>query len=194
MSVQLGYLTDLPREPDNPEFGALIVARAWKYNGASHWVVPGFYLGQDEFGHWIHQPAGSLIARPSTAHIAPCDALCLIPHEGQWVATLYNDEAEDFDVYIDLASNIGWQQMKRGAWEVNSIDLDLDVIRSHSQGTFLDDEDEFAVHSGEMNYPQELIDSIRRESERLLTQVAADHAPFNHAYRAQWLAKAARLP
>lgn len=193
MSVQHGYRTDLPREPEDPVFGALVVARAWKFNGAAHWVVPGFYLGQDEFGHWLHQPAGSLIARPSTAHLAPCDALCLIPHEGQWVATLYDDEAEDFDVYIDLASNIGWQKMKRGAWEVNSIDLDLDVIRSHSQGTFLDDEDEFIEHSAAMHYPEELRAAIRAESRWLLEAVAKDQAPFSHAHRQQWQAKAAEL-
>ncbi|GAA1413945.1 hypothetical protein AUR04nite_30430 [Glutamicibacter uratoxydans] len=193
MSAQLGCPAGLPREPENPQFGALVVARAWKYNGAAHWVVPGFYLGQDQYGHWIHQPAGSLIARPSTAHLAPCDALCLIPHEGQWVATLYNDPVEDFDVYIDLASSIGWQQMKRGAWEVNSIDLDLDVIRSHSRGTFLEDEDEFREHSHSMNYPSDLIEQVSAESLALLAQVEADREPFSHAHRELWLAKAREL-
>lgn len=194
MSATHGCPTDLPRSPEGPiAFGALVVARAWKYDGTPHWVVPGFYLGQDEHGHWLKQPAGSLVARPGTAHLARTDALCLIPHQGSWVATLYADPAEDFDVYIDLASNVGWQPLKRGGWEVNSIDLDLDVIRSRSQGTFLDDEDEFLDHAQSMGYPQPLQDRIRQASVRLLEAVEQNQPPFNHAHRALWLAKAATL-
>ncbi|MGP9032717.1 DUF402 domain-containing protein [Glutamicibacter mysorens] len=193
MSPVRGCPADLPRSPENIGFGALVVARAWKFDGSPHWVVPGFYLGQDEFGHWLHQPAGSLVARPGTAHLAATSALCLIPHRGDWIATMYSDAAEDFDVYIDLSSNVGWLQMKRDAWEVNSIDLDLDVIRSRSKGTFLDDEDEFADHALSMGYPQKLQDSVRDTSEKLLESVAKNSPPFNHAHRESWLAKVADL-
>lgn len=194
MSTLRGCPADLPRSPENIGFGALVVARAWKFDGSPHWVVPGFYLGQDEFGHWLHQPAGSLVARPGTAHLAATNALCLIPHRGDWIATMYSDAAEDFDVYIDLSSNVGWLQMKRDAWEINSIDLDLDVIRSRSKGTFLDDEDEFAEHALSMGYPQKLQDSVRDTSEQLLESVAENSPPFNHAHRESWLAKVAGLP
>lgn len=194
MSSVSGCPADLPRSPESIGFGALVVARAWKFDGSPHWVVPGFYLGQDEFGHWLHQPAGSLVSRPGTAHLAATSALCLIPHRGDWVATMYSDTAEDFDVYIDLSSNVGWLPMKRDAWEVNSIDLDLDVIRSRSKGTFLDDEDEFAEHALSMEYPQKLQDSIRDTSEKLLDSVAKNSPPFNHAHRELWLAKVAGLP
>jgi len=171
----------------------LVVARAWKYDSSPHWVVPGFYLGQDKYGHWLHQPAGALVARPGTAHLAASNALCLIPHSGQWIATLYADALEDFDVYIDLSSNIGWRRMKRGAWEVNSIDMDLDVIRSRSQGVFLDDEDEFAEHEIGMNYPASLVRSIGREAGLLLGTVINNDAPFNAEHRATWQSKAERL-
>ncbi|MGO2081577.1 MAG: DUF402 domain-containing protein [Glutamicibacter arilaitensis] len=194
MSAFTGVQAGLPRSPQAIDFGALVVARAWKFDGNPHWVVPGFYLGHDEYGHWLHQPAGSLVARPGTAHLAATSALCLIPHRGDWVATMYADAAEDFDVYVDLSTNIGWLQMKRGSWEVNSIDLDLDVIRSRSQGTFLDDEDEFAEHSVSMGYPQKLQASIRETSEELLESVAQNAAPFNHSHRELWLAKVADLP
>ncbi|WP_159609410.1 DUF402 domain-containing protein [Glutamicibacter sp. JC586] len=183
----------LPRSPREIPFGELVVARAWKYNRTPHWVVPGFYLGHDEHGHWLHQPSGSLVARPGVAHLAETDALCLIPHEGSWIATLYSDSAEDFDVYIDLSHQIGWQPMKSGGWEVNSIDLDLDVIRSHSRGTFLDDEDEFEEHSASMGYPDDLKTSMRAAASELLEQVASDAAPFSQEYRNQWLAKVASL-
>ncbi|MER8027200.1 DUF402 domain-containing protein [Glutamicibacter protophormiae] len=193
MSAKPGCPEHLPRNPQAVAVGALVVARAWKYNASPHWVVPGFYLGSDDYGHWVHQPAGSLVSRPGTAHLAACDALCLFPSEGQWIATLYDDPDEDFDVYIDLAGGIGWQQMKRGAWEVNSIDLDLDVIRSHSRGTFLDDEDEFEQHRLEMGYPEVLQRSIRAESRRLLDAVRADAAPFTAEHRRHWLERARTL-
>lgn len=194
MSAVSGCPAGLPRSPEPIEFGALVVARAWKYDGTPHWVVPGFYLGQDEFGHWLHQPAGSLVSRPGTAHLAATAALCLIPHRGDWVATLYAEAAEDFDVYIDLSSSVGWQPMKRGAWEVNSIDLDLDVIRSRSQGTFLDDEDEFEEHAASMGYPLQLQRTIRATSEQLLNSVDRNLPPFNHAHRDLWLAEVPNLP
>ncbi len=129
MSAKPGCPEHLPRNPQAVAVGALVVARAWKYDASPHWVVPGFYLGSDDYGHWVHQPAGSLVSRPGTAHLAACDALCLFPSEGQWIATLYDDPDEDFDVYIDLAGGIGWQQMKRGAIRAESRRL-LDAVRA----------------------------------------------------------------
>ncbi|TAP27596.1 MULTISPECIES: DUF402 domain-containing protein [Micrococcaceae] len=184
----------LPRTPKVIATGELVVARAWKFDGTPHWVVPGFYLGQDEYGHWLHQPKGSLVARPGVAHLAQSDALCLIPHEGPWIATLYAQPTEDFDVYIDLSHQIGWQAMKSGGWEVNSIDLDLDVIRSRSRGTFLDDEDEFEEHSVAMGYPEQLKTEMSGAARELLDLVATDASPFDRSYRNQWLAKAGDLP
>lgn len=194
MSQNSPFPTGLARTPSPVEFGQLIVARAWKYDGAPHWVVPGRYLGSDQHGHWIFQPQGSLVARPGTAHWAKTNALCLIPHQGSWVATLYADPAEDFDVYIDLAIAIGWLQLPSGGWEVNSVDMDLDVIRSRTKGTFVDDEDEFVEHSKSLNYPEDLCIQIRQECDDLLTRVTNNLPPFSHAHRQIWLDKAAELP
>ncbi|WP_286161031.1 DUF402 domain-containing protein [Arthrobacter sp. MYb213] len=194
MSAPMPFPTGLTRTPEPVRFGSLIVSRAWKYDGTPHWVVPGFYLGSDEHGHWLHQPAGSLVARPGTAHLALTDALCLIPHHGFWVATLYSDPADDFDVYIDLATSIGWHQLRRGGWEVNSVDMDLDVIRSRTRGTFLDDEDEFEEHSLKMNYPEELQRQMRETSASLIAKVAENLPPFTDSHRQIWLAKVAELP
>lgn len=193
MSNLHGFPVDLPRNPEDISFGALVVARAWKYDGLPHWVVPGFYLGSDEHGHWLHQPAGSLVARPGAAHLAQTNALCLIPFEGSWVATLYADPADDFDVYIDLSHGIGWRPLQQGGWEVNSVDLDLDVIRSRTRGTFLDDEDEFEEHGLSMGYPEELKAEIRAASGALLDAVRRDEPPFNHSHRQHWLDKANQL-
>lgn len=181
---------DLPRRPQMPTLGDLVIARAWKYDGAGHWVVPGYLLGSDTHGYWIYQPKGSLVARPGCAHLAADEALCLIPHEGSWVGTFYDSVGGDVDLYLDLSTRIGWQPLPGGGWEVNSIDMDLDVIRSASRGVFVDDEDEFIDHTLLMGYPDELQVTIRAQADELLAQVHADLPPFNRIFRSQWLARA----
>lgn len=183
----------LPRQPSAPVPGELVIARAWKYNGAPHWVVPGFLLGADEHGYWIHQPEGCLVSRPGRAHLADSPALCLIPHEGSWLGTFYASPAVDIDLYLDVSTRIGWQPLPTGGWEVNSIDMDLDVIRAASRGVFLDDEDEFTDHAHRMGYPQDLQESMRRTATELLERVRSNEPPFNPDFRRQWRERAGRL-
>lgn len=171
--------SNLPREPLGAQCGDMVVARAWKYDGQAHWVVPGRYLGHDEHGHWIYQPAGSLVSRPGHGHWAQTDALCLIPRSGYWVGTLYDDPLEDYRIYLDLAAQIGWRELARGGWEVNSIDMDLDVIESRSRGVFLDDEDEFAQHTESMHYPKHLVSALRNQATFLLSMVGQGQPPFD---------------
>lgn len=183
----------LPRHPSTSVPGELVVARAWKYNGAPHWVVPGYLLGSDEHGYWIHQPEGSLVSRPGRAHLADCAALCLVPREGSWLGTFYASDAVDMDLYLDVSTRIGWQPLPAGGWEVNSIDMDLDVIRSGSRGLYLDDEDEFIDHARQMRYPQELQSSMRTAADELLARVHTNEPPFNQDFRRQWLDRASKL-
>lgn len=72
--------------------------------------------------------------------------------------------------------------------------MDLDVIRSRTRGTFLDDEDEFEEHALKMNYPEELQRQMRETSTSLMAQVAENLPPFTHSHRQLWLAKVAELP
>ncbi|MGJ9401842.1 DUF402 domain-containing protein [Arthrobacter sp. KK5.5] len=179
---------DLVRTPPAIEAGAPIVARAWKYDGGAHWVVPGTYLGADSFGHWVFQPRGSFVSRPGLGFMAESDAVCLFPHAGDWVATFY-DESHPGDVrlYIDVSTGIGWRPLRPAGWEVNSIDMDLDVIRSNERGVFLDDEDEFAEHAVAFGYPEVLRGAMGAEAEFLLGSVRNRTAPFDSTAGA-WLA------
>ena len=170
---------DLPREPAGAVLGDMVVARAWKYDGQPHWVVPGRYLGNDGHGHWIYQPAGSLVARPGHGHWAETDAVCLVPASGHWIGTFYDHTDEDFRIYLDLSTNIGWRELARGGWEANSVDMELDVIDSSSRGIFLDDEDEFAEHAAAMGYPPALVDCIAAEAQELLGAVRQGAEPFD---------------
>lgn len=169
----------LPRHLTGAIPGDLVVARAWKYDGTPHWVVPGRYLGEDEHGQWVYQPAGSLVSRPGHGHWAESDAVCLIPHTGSWLGTFYDDVHEDFRTYLDLSTQIGWRALARGGWEVNSVDMDLDVVDSRSRGLYLDDEDEFALHSELMGYPHRLVAAINAEARTLLDAVGSHLAPFD---------------
>ncbi|MBV1780307.1 DUF402 domain-containing protein [Paeniglutamicibacter sp. ABSL32-1] len=179
MSAAAPVPANLPRDPAGAVPGDLVVVRAWKYNGTPHWVVPGRYLGADAHGHWIYQPAGSLVSRPGHGHWADTDAVCLVPRAGQWLGTFYDDPAEDFRVYLDLSTQIGWRELSRGGWEANSVDMDLDVIDSRSRGIFLDDEDEFAEHAALMDYPRELVESIGDEARALLSSLSESRAPYD---------------
>ncbi len=188
MSAAAPVPANLPRDPAGAVPGDLVVARAWKYDGTPHWVVPGRYLGADGHGHWIYQPAGSLVSRPGHGHWAQTDAVCLVPASGHWLGTFYDDTNEDFRIYLDLSAQIGWRELARGGWEANSVDMDLDVVDSRSRGIYLDDQDEFAQHAAAMGYPPELVQRIGAEARTLLLAVGQRHAPFDGTATG-WLAR-----
>ncbi|APF41615.1 hypothetical protein BHE16_00710 [Neomicrococcus aestuarii] len=184
-----GLPQSLVGAPEVPVVGDLVVARAWKYDGGAHWVVPGAYEGADHHGHWIYQPAGALVARPGLAFIASWDAMCLIPHEGNWVATFYDEQhSGGLRVYVDISTEVGWRKISRG-WEVNSVDMDLDVVRSVVRGIFIDDEDEFEEHSIEFGYPDELIADMREAADHVLGLVREEREPFGSVANA-WFERA----
>ncbi|WP_104092252.1 DUF402 domain-containing protein [Arthrobacter sp. GMC3] len=177
-----------------PQQGELIVSRNRKYNGKAHWVVPGRYLGEDEFGHWIFQGTGEFIARPGAALYTSSDAILLVPHAGDWVATFYDDaHPAGVELYIDLATEFSWQRIRPAVIEFHMIDMDLDVIRTKDRGLYVDDEDEFAAHSVLMNYPAELCTRMESATASLVDAVAARQAPFD-GRDAAWFTLGRSLP
>jgi uncharacterized protein len=177
------------RIPDLARPGDMVVFRNWKYDGAVHWLVPGSYLGADEFGDWIFQPAGSLVARPGVAFFAASDAVQFLPREGDYVATFYDDTYPgDFRIYIDLATGIRVDPLRPAGWEVQLTDMDLDVIRLVNGGVYIDDEDEFAEHRVTMDYPPELAERMQAGCQELYEQVVAHTAPFDGT-ALEWLSK-----
>lgn len=181
-------------EAAQPQRGELIVARNHKYNGRAHWVVPGKYLGADEFGHWIFQCTNEFISRPGAALYTESDAVMLIPHDGDWVGTFYDDaHPAGCELYIDLAADFSWQRIRPDVVEFHMTDMDLDVIRNKYEGLFVDDEDEFAEHRISMNYPPELCDRMENACAALMENVAARRAPFD-GRDAAWFTLGRTLP
>lgn len=166
--------------PESLTPGDLVVARNRKWDGGAHWVVPGAYLGEDRHGWWIFQPEGSFCSRPGAAFHAKSDAVLLVPRTGEYVATFYDDTYPgDFRVYVDLATGHGWNGIRPGTMEFHVIDMDLDVIRSATRGVYIDDEDEFAVHRMSMDYPQDVVDLMLRQTDQLYQAVKAQQSPFD---------------
>ncbi|WP_205786952.1 DUF402 domain-containing protein [Specibacter cremeus] len=160
--------------------GELVVARNRKWDGTAHWVVPGRYLGADGFGHWIFQGTGEFISRPGAALYTASDAVLLVPHDGDWVATFYDAAHPDgVELYIDMAVDFAWRRIRPAVVEFHMIDMDLDVIRTRSRGVFIDDEDEFAEHRVRMNYPAGLAAHLEAECASLAVAVTAGLAPFD---------------
>lgn len=183
----------LAASPEGIAEGDFVIARAWKYDGGAHWVVPGRYLGADRHGHWVIQPQGSLVSRPGAGFAAESDAVCLFPHAGDWVATCYDEtHPADVRVYIDVSSNLGWRPLKPSGWEFNSIDMDLDVVRSTTRGVYLDDEDEFADHARSMGYPTPLVHRLQGAAEELMARVRGGDEPFG-ATADGWFVRGRRL-
>ncbi|MFC8303739.1 DUF402 domain-containing protein [Specibacter sp. NPDC057265] len=163
-----------------PAAGDLVVSRNRKYDGGAHWVVPGTYLGSDEHGHWIFQGTGEFISRPGAALYTASDAVLLVPHAGPWVATFYDDaHPQGVELYIDLATDLGWRRIRPGVLELHLIDMDLDVIRSKSAGIYVDDREEFADHAATMSYPPQLCAHMEAAALALTHAVTERHAPFD---------------
>jgi hypothetical protein len=170
------------RGPQRIEPGELVVMRNRKWNGEPHWVVPGDYLGEDRFGHWISQPTGSFVAKPAVAFYAASDALVMIPHDGHHVVTFFDElHPKKVEIYVDIVSDIRWQQLAAGSgYEVTLIDMDLDVIRTFDErGTWIDDEDEFAEHQVVMNYPDWAVSAAQSECNRIYSAVKDRVPPFD---------------
>lgn len=175
-----GYPQGTPAPHDAPVPGDLVVARNRKYDGRAHWVVPGTHLGTDEHGHWIFQGTGEFISRPGAALHTASDAVLLVPHTGDWVATFYDDaHPQGVELYIDLAMDPGWRRIRPGVVEFHLVDMDLDVIQSKAAGVYVDDRDEFAEHAAAMNYPPELCARLEAATVALTHAVAGRHAPFD---------------
>ncbi len=176
-----------------PALGDLVVARNRKWDGCSHWTVPGRYLGSDDIGHWVHQATGAFVAKPGSGFLAESPAVLLVPFTGEWVATFYDERHPDHcSLYVDIVTGIDWHQLDRGnGWEMTLIDMDLDVIIADGR-TWVDDEDEFAEHQVRYGYPAEVISRMEEACAAVYRDVLAGVPPFD-GRDAVWFGKAQGL-
>lgn len=155
-----------------------------KWGGRPHWEYDAVLLGSDDHGDWVGIPAGTPMARPGAAFTPPVDSVLLVPGDGAgWLATFYGP-GFPVRVYVDVTTPPVWQ----GA-AVQAVDLDLDVVRSESGRTWVDDEDEFAAHRLAWDYPEEVVATASRTCEEVRRMVADRIAPFDGATSDRWLSR-----
>ncbi|MEO5993498.1 MAG: DUF402 domain-containing protein, partial [Arthrobacter sp.] len=140
-------------------------------------------------GWWIFHGTNEFCSRPGAAFYTESDAVLLVPRSGEYVATFYAaGHPAGVRVYVDLATDHGWRTIRPGVTEFHLIDMDLDVIRTAERGVYVDDEDEFAEHRVEMDYPEDVAARISAASDQLYQAVKAEQPPFDGTDR-EWFRK-----
>ncbi len=185
--------TDPDKTADTLMVGDLVVARAWKYDGRPHWVVPGSYLGSDQHGIWVYQGRGSFVSRPGIGFYAGNDAVCLFPHNGDFIATCYAKGRGRSRIYVDVSTAQRADPIRPNGFDFHSIDMDLDVILTQNGQVLIDDEDEFVEHTHQMGYPAALVEQTQQTCQDVHRRIAARQAPFDDATIESWLARGHEL-
>jgi hypothetical protein len=151
-----------------------------KWPDTVHWQFDMFWLGEDEWGTWLWSPPGSFAQRGNEKpKVFPHTNVKLIRPDVWWTA-IWNDQAR-FDLYVDIIMPPVWDEDR-----VTMIDLDLDIERSREGTVTIVDEDEFAEHQIQLDYPKHLIDGARVAADDIARQVAEKREPFV-ATGARWM-------
>lgn len=159
-----------------------------KWDGREHWQEPSLYLGEDQHGHWLYVPAGTVSARPGARFEAITDAVRLVPDAPHLaIVNGPQNNPEAANIYVDITTVPQWHETREG-WTIRCVDLDLDVIRRYNGLILVDDEDEFALHQQMMNYPAEVIEQTERSCADVLATVQNSQAPFDGPTADKWFA------
>ena len=168
-----------------PAVGSEMVFQWRKWDGSPHWRHECVYLGADEWGDWLGQPAGWRSARPGASFTAHGPNVTLIPATGDYALTVNRDHPKGMRIYIDIAWDIRWSDDPLLA---TGIDMDLDVVRVEGdRGTWVDDRDEWAEHSIRYGYPAGVMTHLEALALDLEQRVREQHPPFDHAVPDIWL-------
>lgn len=163
--------------------------RYTKWGDRPHWEVTLIHLGEDEHGVWLGGPAGVTFSRPGVSFETTGALVVLVPKDRPWVATFYGGKdfghLHDCLVYVDMTTSAVWSL--DGA-EVTFVDLDLDVFQRHDGSVHVDDEDEFAQHQVEMDYPKDIIALAEQSRDEVLGAIRDGVPPFDQATHLPWLA------
>lgn len=120
--------------------------------GSGLWSA--YVLDTDEFGTWLHTPAGSLYRGEDGQHAGVCEVaqdrdgvgrpiVQLIPHDAWWIATWYPPTA-DRDVTADICTPA---VLVDHTWTYT--DMELDPWRGRDGFVTTDDWDEFQTARAE---------------------------------------------
>jgi hypothetical protein len=180
--------------------GARVRVEMTKWGGGAHWAYEALFLGADEHGEWLGLPAGTAYSRPGREFSMGYDHVGLVPAPVNGVrrpwhlAAFYGDggpawpalDDSPVEVYVDMTTPAEWH-----GTTLRSVDLDLDVVRGRNGRVIVDDEDEFAVHQVQLDYPPEVVTAARASCDAVQAAVLAGEAPYDGTHR-RWLDALAR--
>jgi protein associated with RNAse G/E len=109
--------------------------------------------------------------------------IAIVPANEWWLAEFYRDHPR-YDVYVNIGTPPQWHGDR-----IHQIDLDLDVVRYTDGSVAVLDEDEFAHHRVESEYPDDLVAAALEASERAVGLLEPRAEPFGVAAVA-WLEQA----
>nr|WP_228501777.1 DUF402 domain-containing protein [Nocardioides agariphilus] len=161
--------------------GDRVHVRMTKWVERPHWEFDATYLGDDEHGTWLGLPRGTQMLRPGAEYVSPTDQLGLVPPVGRpesergWFAT-FHGPGGPLSVYVDVVAPPTWDGPT-----VAAVDLDLDVVRELDGTVWVDDEDEFAEHQVELDYPPEVVMAARASCDRLVREISSAAPPYDGA-------------
>lgn len=186
---------------ERPASGTEIVFQWRKWDGSPHWRHECVYLGADDWGDWVGQPAGWGSERPARSFTAPGPNVTLVPPSGDFALTVNRDHPHGMRIYIDLAWDlraVAEQDPEASTAGVpvlfTGIDMDLDVVRVEGErGTWIDDEDEWDEHRVHYGYPAEVQQRLEALAAELEQRVRAQVPPFDDATADVWLDRLAAL-
>ena len=163
--------------------GDLIDVRFTKWGGGRHWEFALRCLGVDDHGVWGAGAAGTGLWRPGASLAAEHPWVTLFPHDAAWAASFYDSPDQPIATYVDMTTVPAWTGRT-----VSMVDLDLDVILGRDGSLLLDDEDEFAAHQVELDYPEDVVDLARRTSDEVLGAIEDRAEPFG-SVGGSWLVR-----
>jgi uncharacterized protein len=176
------------------ELGDPVRVAMTKWGGGSHWEFDARWLGTDEHGDWIGLPVGTAFDRPGAHFTAMSNQVGLVPSaalaedERWWVGTFHAPGGNlGVQMYVDIASPPAWDGST-----LRCVDLDLDVVRGETGRIWVDDEDEFAQHRVELDYPDDVVAAAMRSCDHVLATMTAGHPPYDGTHE-RWLATLADL-
>lgn len=179
-------------DPSSLSPGTPVLENYRKWDGSEHWQVEGVLLGTDMWGTWVGFPAGVRMRRPGVDFNVERARVALFPPDQGWAASFWASgrDGASAEIYIDLATTPVWTRGE--PLVVTLTDMDLDVIRTFDQTTFIDDEDEFLEHQSLFGYPPDVVARVRTDADRLLESVRLDAAPFDGGTWTPWLGRLAQ--
>ena len=165
-------------------FGAVVQVVFLKYDGRPHRSYPAQFLGTDESGTWLGVTAGTPARVDGDRQTLREEPYVLLVPTRAWWTAMFNAPPRRTEVYCDVTTPATWS----GQREVTVIDLDLDVRRRRWGDIERLDEDEFAEHTVEFGYPDEVVAEATAASHWLVSALGDGSEPFASGFR-PWLAK-----